>query len=33
MGTLKSTYNESDATGFIRLNGPRLKVRALREDV
>src|SRR5438046_5113364 len=26
----KSTYDQSDATGFIRLNALRLKVRALR---
>ena len=26
------SYNQSDATGFIRLNALRLKVRALRKD-
>jgi argininosuccinate synthase len=26
----KSGYNQSDATGFIRLNALRLKLRALR---
>ena len=28
-----TTYNQDDATGFIRLNALRLKVRALRKDV
>ncbi|MEP6604021.1 MAG: argininosuccinate synthase [Spartobacteria bacterium] len=28
----RSTYNQSDATGFIRLNALRLKVRALRKE-
>lgn len=28
----KSTYNQSDATGFIRLNTLRLKVRAALKD-
>ncbi|MEY2481460.1 MAG: argininosuccinate synthase [Verrucomicrobiota bacterium] len=28
----RSTYNQSDATGFIQLNALRLKVRALREQ-
>lgn len=32
MEGVRSTYNQSDATGFIRLNALRLKVRALRKD-
>jgi len=32
MEGVRSTYNQSDATGFIRLNALRLKVRALRND-
>jgi argininosuccinate synthase len=32
MEGVQSTYNQSDATGFIRLNALRLKVRALRKD-
>ena len=32
MEGIRSTYNQSDATGFIRLNALRLKVRALRKD-
>jgi argininosuccinate synthase len=32
MEGVRSTYNQSDATGFIRLNALRLKVRALRRD-
>src|SRR5947209_6852511 len=31
MEGVKSTYNQGDATGFIRLNALRLKVRALRD--
>jgi argininosuccinate synthase len=27
-----SAYNQSDATGFIRLNALRLKLRALRDQ-
>src|SRR5713101_8155135 len=27
-----STYDQSDATGFIRLNALRLKVRAIRDE-
>jgi len=27
-----SAYDQSDATGFIRLNAPRLKLRALRDQ-
>jgi argininosuccinate synthase len=32
MEGVRSTYNQSDATGFIRPNALRLKVRALRKD-
>ena len=32
MEGVRSTYNQSDATGFIRLNALRLKMRALRKD-
>ena len=32
MEGVRSTYKQSDATGFIRLNALRLKVRALRKD-
>jgi argininosuccinate synthase len=32
MEGVQSTYNQSDATGFIRLNALRLKVRALRSQ-
>ena len=32
MEGIQSTYNQSDATGFIRLNALRLKVRALRGE-
>lgn len=31
MEGVRSTYNQSDATGFIRLNALRLKLRALRK--
>ncbi len=31
MEGIQSTYNQTDATGFIRLNALRLKVRALRD--
>jgi argininosuccinate synthase len=32
MEAARSTYNQSDATGFIRLNALRLKVRAALKD-
>jgi argininosuccinate synthase len=32
MEGVESTYNQSDATGFIRLNALRLKMRALRKN-
>jgi argininosuccinate synthase len=32
MEGVRSTYNQSDATGFIRLNALRLKVRTLRKE-
>ena len=32
MEGVESAYNQSDATGFIRLNALRLKVRALRKN-
>ena len=31
-GTDASTYDQSDATGFIRLNALRLKLRAIRDS-